>query len=220
LAEIVDMNRKYENDETVLMRAVAIDEPNIVKILLERGANVFAKNSTGWTALHYAAIYGRIEAMKLLLEFNAEINATDKSKETPLMKVVSVKIVKIFLERGADVNTKDSDGRTVLHFAALNDRIEMIKLLLEFDAEINAIDNSEETPLMTAVRIKNADTVKLLLERDARLDLKNNDEKTALDIAKTYGFETIIELLETKRIQIHTNKRKRTDHADLERSQK
>merc|ERR1712098_79252 len=104
----------------------------------------------------------------------------------------------------------------------LNNRIVAIKLLLEFKAEIDATDNSKETPLMWAVRHENVEAVKLLLERDALLDLQNNDKETAFDIAKSYRYrnETIIELLETKQIQNHKNKRKRTDHADLKSSQK
>merc|ERR1712098_864779 len=127
-----------------------------------------------------------------------------------------------------DVNATDSDGWTALHFAACDGRIEAMKLLLEFEAKINATHATtfEETPLMMAVRSENVDAVKLLLERGALLDLKNNDEKTAFDIAKEYRNrnyirnETIIELLETKQNQNRTNKRKRTDHADLESSQK
>merc|ERR1712098_87314 len=98
---------------------------------------------------------------------------------------------------------------------------------LEFDAEMNATSAElKETPLMKAVESMNVNAVKLLLEHDACLDLKNNDEETALDIAKSYKYrnniryETIIELLERKQSQNHTNKRKRTDPADLESSQK
>merc|ERR1712098_635179 len=117
-------------------------------------------------------------------------------------------------------------GWTALHYAACYDRIEVMKLLLEFEAEIDVIDRCEETPLMKTVKWSNVDAVKLLLERDARLDLKNNDKETALDIAKEYRYrndsrkEIIIELLETKQIQNHKNKRKKTDHADLKSSQK
>merc|ERR1712098_90512 len=98
-----------------LMKAIMRDDPNVVKILLERGADVNA-DSEGWTAMHFAASYGRIELMELLLEFEAEIDAIDNWEETPLMKAVRSKdidAVELLLERDARLDLKNKYEETV-----------------------------------------------------------------------------------------------------------
>jgi ankyrin repeat protein len=146
LAEIVDLKRKNSDERTLLMIAVNDYGCNVVKILLERGADVtettrynigwmHSKDSTGWTALHYAAAIngfcniieatsntGNIEAIKLLLEYEANIDATDDSEETPLMwavKASSACALKFLLTRGARLDLKNNDGHTALDIAKL-----------------------------------------------------------------------------------------------------
>merc|ERR1712098_835660 len=109
-------------------------------------------------------------------------------------------VVRILLERGADVNAKDWFGYTALHYAAARKKTENIQLLLDFKAEMDATNILEETPLMKAVRYSNINSVKVLLEHGPRLNVKNDHGDTALDIAKFYRCENekIIELLESQ----------------------
>jgi hypothetical protein len=121
LATIVNLNKKYER-QTVLMRAVLFDDSNAVKTLLERSADVSAKGSFGWTALHQASAFGykNVETIELLLNFNAEIDVTDKLDETPLMTAIKFSktdSVKELLVRGASLDLKNYDNRTALELA-------------------------------------------------------------------------------------------------------
>lgn len=114
-------------------------------------------------------------------------NKYGQHQRTMLMTAVmhhdDFKIVQIFLERGADVNTKNIYGFTPLHFAALLDSSDVIKLLLDFKAEINATDEWGRTPLMTALLRGNLKAAKVLLEFRACPNVKRNNGWTALDIA-------------------------------------
>lgn len=225
LAEIVDLNEKYADGRTVLMKATVGTEFNVVKILLERRADVSTKDDKGWDALHFAAYNNRIDVIDLLLQSAAEIDAIDHSKETPLIKAARFNTgkhtdaIKVLLQRGARSDMKTEYGMTALHYSAAYNKIEAIKLLLSFGANINAIDDSEETSLMIAVILNNVNAVKMLLEHDARLNMKNKHGKTALDIAKDQRSwiptsakdkkkEKIIELLEMKRLSNLWNRNK------------
>jgi ankyrin repeat protein len=136
----INVNVKVnENDSifsyyTPLHLAVYNELPEVVKILLEKGADVNAKGSFGQTPLHDAASRGFLDAMKLFLSKGADVNAKDRWDETPLHFAVDNKlpeVVKILLEKGADVNAKDLSGRTSLNGAAKSGVSEIVKLLIE-----------------------------------------------------------------------------------------
>jgi len=55
----------------------------VVRLLLEKGANIEARDNTGRTALHWAAERGREEVVQLLLDKGADIEAEDNARRTP-----------------------------------------------------------------------------------------------------------------------------------------
>ena len=78
-----------------------------LKNLIEKGADVNAKNKYEQTPLHLAAQYGHIETVKSLIE------------------------------NGADVNSKDKYGWTPLHYAAEEGHKEIVEYLIGKDADVN-----------------------------------------------------------------------------------
>ena len=91
-----------------------------IQDLIEKGADVEAKDKWGSTPLHFASGNNHIEIAKLLLD------------------------------RGADVKAKDNGGQTPLHFASWHNRIKIAKLLIEAGADVDATDDDGETPLDNA----------------------------------------------------------------------
>jgi ankyrin repeat protein len=80
--------------------------------------------------------------------------------------------VKELLEKGANIEEKDSYGDTALMRAAENGRTETVKLLLDKGANVNAESNFGVTPLIYAARSGNSDMVTILLERGAKIYAK------------------------------------------------
>jgi hypothetical protein len=90
------------------------------KRLIQKGADVNAKDKEGWTALMMATLHGKIEIVKLLIDMGVDVNANDNYGQTALIEAVKwgkKEIVELLLENGADVNMKyGPNGYTALSY--------------------------------------------------------------------------------------------------------
>lgn len=133
-----------------------------VRLLLDSGANIEARDDEGETPLMRAAAYGQTQIFSLLLEKGAKVNVRDKRGMTPLIAAACAcavatmnsthDIMKILLEKGANVNARDN-GRSALMLAASGpDDPSSVKLLLNNGADPFAKDNRGYTPLTFALK--------------------------------------------------------------------
>jgi ankyrin repeat protein len=84
-----------------------------MRLLIDKGANIDAKNGAGAAALMGAALNGSAAAVQLLLEKGADARARTKLGETALGNAAgagSAEAVKLLLDRGADVNSRNDRG--------------------------------------------------------------------------------------------------------------
>jgi ankyrin repeat protein len=98
-------------------------------------------------------------------------------------------------ERSAEVETKDSDGKTVLHEIATCGHEGMLLVLLQGNASVDATSKHGDTALHFAAREGHEGAVKLLLERGAKLRFKDDSGQTPLSLAAGSGHETVVKLL-------------------------
>ena len=91
--------------------------------------------------------------------------------------------VRLLLEKGADINSSNDFGSTILILAAFifDESSEIVKLLLENGANVNLTNKDGETALIAALYSDNVETVKLLLENGADVSLINKENKTFFD---------------------------------------
>nr|XP_044986489.1 nascent polypeptide-associated complex subunit alpha, muscle-specific form-like [Jaculus jaculus] len=118
------------------------------------------------TALHYACAYGHREVVHLLLDYECTISVFDNEQCTPLIKASQREFhlcVDTLLTHGADPNDADMYGNTALHYAALNDDLELADLLLAYDANIEAKTKEGFTPYLLALQ-ENKDFIAEFLE--------------------------------------------------------
>jgi len=114
----VNLEAQATNGDTPLMLASFYGNIPVVKLLLSREVEV---NRPGWTALHYAAINGSSEIVKLLLDASAYVDAeSPDDKMTPVMLAAMrgrVAAVEVLRDHGADLTLKNKDGLTAMDLA-------------------------------------------------------------------------------------------------------
>lgn len=168
-----DLEVKNRRGTTPLMYAAAFGSAEAVRLLLEKGANVNAKNTFNATALLWCA--GDPVKARMLLGHNADVNARSTQGRTPLMvaarKDGNSGIVSLLLAKGADPTAADNLGVTPLHQAAHAGDPSMVRLLLDKGADPNAMDAKGDTPLMGAAGIGSVEAVRLLLAKGARVNV-------------------------------------------------
>jgi ankyrin repeat protein len=170
---------------------------------LVKTSDVNTKDQRESTPLMYAAAYGSLDAMKVLLDAGADVNARNTFEVSALLWCASdLAKVRLLVEKGADVNARSKQGRTALLIAAAHDgNSQTVKLLIEKGAaDVSAPDKFQFTPLSVAAEANDAASVQLLLRAGAdvntRVNALDHFGDTALLYAASHGnIETMKQLL-------------------------
>jgi uncharacterized protein len=169
-----------------------IENPRLVKALLEHGANPYTADEHGETVLHKACIYRHTDTVKILLDYHVNPNVKTQTGNTPLTWA-DYNSTRLLIQYGAEVNARNDNGVTPLMWIV--DPMKM-QLLLDHKADVNAHDNQGRTVLANAVFLP-TDTVRFLLQHGAKVSIKDHTGKTALDLANEREYEDVIPLLAT-----------------------
>ena len=117
---------------TSLYLVVEEGKLDVVKFLIEKGANVNAKCKNDYTPLCIAAEKGKLDVVKFLIEKGANVDKKNKNGWTPLhvaAKEGILDVVKYLTENGANINAKTNDDKTPLYIAAKNGHSEVVDYL-------------------------------------------------------------------------------------------
>ncbi|KAH0579586.1 hypothetical protein H2248_002437 [Termitomyces sp. 'cryptogamus'] len=104
----------------------------------------------GQNTLHIAVWHGWLNIVKLLLKYNADVDARNHWGETPLHLAASLghlDIVGLLLKHNADVNARDQWGETPLHQTACVGHLDVVQFLFNHNADVHARNNKGKTPL-------------------------------------------------------------------------
>ena len=215
---IIDIEDNF--GRTPLIVATIYENEDIAEQLIDIGADENKKDKNGYSRkkilelrkdpnkpctgidedcpLHVAVGKGREDIVKMLLDVEGvDVDIRDKSKATPLMPASTlgnIIIMKMLLDKKADINAVDSGGATALHQSVSGlgpiykeESILPVELLIKRGADVNTQDLPDEdyvggnTPLHAAAKVGNKYLIQILLEAGANPSTKNKDGKSPID---------------------------------------
>lgn len=141
---------------------------DVVKLLLDKGANIEVKNSDGNTALLLAAWEGHTETAKLLIDRQANIHTKNNIEKTALHLAAATNqasTIQLLIEKGFNIHAKDNNGDMPLHRAAYNGADAAALLLLNEGANYKALNNYNQTPSAIADSNCKWDTSRLIIAK-------------------------------------------------------
>jgi FOG: Ankyrin repeat len=194
-----NVNAKAIDGRTPVYQAASMGNAvAVLRLLIEKGADPNAKTLTGMTPL-IAAARANLEAMRVLLARNVDVNTRNAAGGTALMAAAQTgrpEAVRLLLEKGADPNAKTKRNETALADAATAGNEETVKLLLDRGANVNVQDIRGYSPLLYAAGADAmpAGIVKMLLAKGADQDAKGDGE-TARMLAAKRGDSEVARLL-------------------------
>ena len=207
-----DVNDRNERGQTVLertLRSPAVTD--VVRGLLELGADVNAPGFLGFPLNHAAGQGDNPELVTLLLDAGADVQASSRGGRSPLHSAAfggGPGVIAALLANGAEVNARDDRGKTPLHEAVEAKKPVNAAALIEAGADVRVRMWGGDTPLHTAatwwqgIRVlpvdpPDADTLLIvaLTAAGADLDARNERGETPLHVAVRSGHQPVADKL-------------------------
>jgi ankyrin repeat protein len=159
---------------TALLYGTAGGNCEIVRLLLEAGANVNHQTENNNFALQYALKDSNEAMVRALMEYNPDLNLVDNDGDTALNCLnssTSVAVVKLLVNGGLDIDIANKEGSTPLSKAVATQNVEVIKYLIAKKAKVNIMGGPSGGPLHNACALANLELVKILVAAGADVNL-------------------------------------------------
>lgn len=175
-----DVNKpeEYTLKRTPLITATIKDNTKVAEILLKAGAKVNQCDADGATVLHYGVDRGsNIDLIKKLITAGADVNMCNNLNESPLSLLTPYKdnyedIMKILIENGANINSQNKFGSTILLNVLQKTGYRLIRpvtYLVEKGADINIVATKDKiTPLHRTIKNDHQEVAIYLIAKGAR----------------------------------------------------
>jgi quinoprotein dehydrogenase-associated probable ABC transporter substrate-binding protein len=196
-----------------LSNALIGNDPERIKFLISKGADVNKPDLQGWTPLTSAARQRHDDTIAMLIELGADPNKPDANGYTPLAAALMrdhVPSIQVLVEKGADLEEPGQQGYRPLALALAEKKYEAAKALMDGGADASTASGDQGlTPLMIVAAqtgpaegsiflpgsARPTDIAKSLLERGANVDAQADNGMTALMIAASNNSAPMIGLL-------------------------
>ncbi|CAG8001094.1 unnamed protein product [Penicillium salamii] len=179
-----------------LFAAIEFGRVDILELILQHGASPHAFDNRGLSAMWWASRSGDINIVDVLLRHGAPMDLIEYD-ETPLMFAVSeqqLDMLAFLIEKGADIDARDSKGHTALMCAALDAKFSVLELLIQKGADVHIQDGQGLTALDLARKEERNFTENLqyqhnmgFVDRDTATDWHIRSLRTIATLEKLHG---------------------------------
>ncbi|KAE9371781.1 ankyrin [Stipitochalara longipes BDJ] len=179
---------------TALSAASSNGHPEVVRLLLEAGANVNHKSKLGEMPLQYAVSNGREDIVDIIMEFRPNLHLQDNIGDTALNSFneegeTSISMIRSLLNGGSDIETRSNTRETPLCRAVRFEKLELVKYLISRKANLNAKGTKFGGPLHIACRWNNFEITEMLVKSGADVDLVDEESSAATPLQSAFrGF--------------------------------
>jgi ankyrin repeat protein len=191
---------------TPLHHAAGFGTLDSLTFLLDKGADVNAKNRRGSTPLFWA-LHDEAK-VRLLVARGAAVKIKQVEGRSPVYQAALLgngyAVLRFLLDNGGDPNAATLNGLTPLGGAALRGDVEAMRLLIDRGAAIDAKNGAGATALMAAATNGNPSAVQLLLEKGADPNLRTKLGETALGNAAGAGNTATVKLLLDRGVDVNS----------------
>jgi hypothetical protein len=146
---------------------------DVMRVLVQLGADRDAKAAHGGRPLHLAAYNGHVEAVRALMQLGVDKDAEDADGATALHHAAfdgQVEAIKTLVQLGAAIDAKDKDGETPLHWAAYISQMEALRVLGQLGADVEATAANGRTPLNWAAQNGHVEAARALMQLGAAVN--------------------------------------------------
>ncbi|XP_059080155.1 serine/threonine-protein phosphatase 6 regulatory ankyrin repeat subunit B-like [Tigriopus californicus] len=193
--------------DTALHLAGRRKDNDMVKMFIEAGGTVDAKNGDGQTLLHIAAQNGDENMTRTLYLARANATITDNEDRTPMHLAAErghTGTVEFLADKfKASVFDRTKDGSTLMHIAALNGHPDTAMVLFKKGVPLLMPNRDGARGIHTAAMKGHVSVINTLLHKGENVDAVTNDNYTALHLAVEAGKSNVVETLLGHGAQVH-----------------
>ncbi|KAK2758606.1 hypothetical protein FQN54_003296 [Arachnomyces sp. PD_36] len=207
-----DLTVRCADGYSLLHSACASGNLETVKLLVDLYRNneldIEEQDGVGMSVLHSVAGFGFEEIGRVLIQNGA--NLTTRWQGKPPLHIAAwagrLSFVKLLVEKGADINAPDSDGRIALYYAAHKGHPAVVQYMLENGADPTVVGDGGWTALHTAAEKGLVATVEALLSYGANINATEADGWTPLHLAVSNKHEPLVDILLNRGAEIKPEK--------------
>lgn len=188
-----------ETGDTAVHLAARRKDLDMVKILVDYGANVDSQNGEGQTPLHIASAEGDDLLVKYFYSVRASASITDNQDRTPMHLAAEnghATIIELLADKfRASIFERTKDGSTLMHIASLNGHADCAMMLFKKGVYLHMPNKGGARSIHTAARYGHVGIINTLLQKGEKVDVTTNDNYTPLHIAVESGKPAVVETL-------------------------
>ncbi|XP_050406573.2 poly [ADP-ribose] polymerase tankyrase isoform X2 [Patella vulgata] len=199
-----DVNKRYECGMTLILYCSQsqIEPVSKIKLILDKGGNKYDTDNWNDNILHLACGSGLLDTVDYLLKLGFDIHSKGFNGLTPLLhcgasQIEPVSKIKMILDKGGNIDDRDTYNNSVLHRACEYGCLETVKYLLELGLDIQSRCFVGQTPILYSSKshIEPVSKIKLLLDKGGNIDDTDKHNDNLLFLAYNYGRPETVKFL-------------------------